>query len=111
MSSIGWMCGLVSVLCVAAFAASVRAQSAPKNVAVGQRLASEHCARCHVAVLNGEAGWTDAPSFAAIANRPQTTAAKLSAFIQQPHMHMLDLPLPPVQANAVAAYIISLRAS
>lgn len=79
------------------------------DVAAGHRLADELCSRCHVVAPSGHGSWTDAPDFAAIANRPGMTAAQLSAFIQKPHIDMLNLQRPPREANDLAAYIMSLR--
>ncbi len=78
-------------------------------MAAGQGLADRLCARCHVITPGGGASWTDAPAFASIANRPGVTAAKLSVFIQGPHLHMLNTNRPADQANEIAAFIMSLR--
>lgn len=56
-----------------------------------------------------QSGWTDAPSFAATADRPGTTPAWLQDFIRQPHMHMLNLPRSQADAADIAAYILSLK--
>lgn len=101
--------GVIAAACLAVVAQCGDAQSAPNNVVTGQKLAEQYCAQCHVIVPGGPAGWTDAPSFEAIANRPGTTAAKLSAFIQKQHMHMLNTARPRGEADAIAAYIVSLR--
>ena len=71
--------------------------------------AQRYCDECHVIERNGPAGWTSAPSFAAIADKPTTTAASLRAFIQKPHMDMLNLARSPPEAADLAAYILSLR--
>ncbi len=54
-------------------------------------------------------GWTDAPPFEEIANRPGTSIATLSAIIGKPHMNMLHTGRPPNEAHAIAAYIMTLR--
>ena len=79
------------------------------SVAHGQKLAQSYCDECHVIVRNGPAGWTSAPSFAAIADKPTTTAASLRAFIEKPHMNMLNLARSPSEAADLAAFILSLR--
>ncbi|OYV33933.1 MAG: hypothetical protein B7Z80_22615 [Rhodospirillales bacterium 20-64-7] len=56
-------------------------------------------------------GWTEAPAFEALANRPGTTVAALSAVIQKPHMKMLNTGRPPKEAQAIAAHIMTLRHS
>lgn len=83
--------------------------SAAAQVATGKTIAEQSCARCHIVAPGGGTGWTDAPPFQALADRDGASSAKLSAFIQQPHMHMLDTARPPAEANALAAYIMSLR--
>jgi len=79
------------------------------SVSEGHNLAQQVCASCHVTVPNGHASWTDAPSFASIANRSGITQQWLTEFIQKPHMHMLMEHYTPVQANDIAAYILSQR--
>ena len=80
-----------------------------RDTAAGKRLAEQYCVSCHVIVPSGQRGWTDAPSFQAIAGRPGVTAAQLSAVIQQPHTKMLNDQRRKTEADAIAAYIVSLR--
>jgi mono/diheme cytochrome c family protein len=102
--------GALAGLCLAVVAHAACAQTPPANVAAGQALADRFCSNCHVIAANGQGSWTDAPNFDVIANRDDVSAAKLSAFIQQPHLHMLNTGLLPVRdADAIAAYIVSLR--
>jgi mono/diheme cytochrome c family protein len=75
----------------------------------GYRLAQPVCGTCHAIVPNGPASWTDAPSFESIASRPGMTQQWLAGFIRKPHMHMLMDQYTSVQANDIAAYILSLR--
>ena len=79
------------------------------NVAEGNRLAERLCSQCHVTTRDGPAGWTDAPSFATIADKPTTTSASLQAFIQKPHMDMFNLARNPAEAADLAAFILSLK--
>ncbi len=79
------------------------------DVAKGHALAQANCARCHVVTASGKAGWTNAPSFGSIANRPTTTMASLEQVVEQPHMKMVNLPRSPAEARQIAAYIMSLR--
>lgn len=99
---------LIAVACLALAPHAVFADPAPKTTA-GQKLAQQYCAECHVIAPNGKRGWTDAPAFDAIANRPGTTAQTLAAVIERPHMHMENTERPPAEANEIAAYILSLR--
>lgn len=85
------------------------AQTPRGDVAAGQRLAVQLCVRCHVVPPNQGAGWTDAPTFAAIAQRPTTTARWLQDIIEKPHEHMAGTGLDPTQSADLAAYILSLR--
>ena len=54
------------------------------SVADGHQPASGLCARCHVIERGGGSGWTDAPSFESIANRPGVTGAWLSDVVLAP---------------------------
>ncbi len=101
---------------IAAFALMAHAQEARgrPDVAAGDRLAAQICDECHVvggqpdtpSILRGYG-----PSFFAIANKPDTTAQSLRAFLLHPHA-FARMPYPdltPKQAADVAAYILSLR--
>jgi cytochrome c len=98
-----------ATVCLAMSTQSANAQSATKNAAAGQALAQQYCAECHMVVPSSKRGWTDAPAFVEIASRQGTTQAKLSAFIQKPHMHMLNSGRLPHEADTISAYIMSLR--
>lgn len=99
----------VTTVFVVASAQYANAQSTTKNIAAGQALSQRYCIECHIVVPSSKRGWTDAPSFVEIANREGVTRAKLSGFIQQPHMHMLNTGRPPHEADEIGAYIMSLR--
>ena len=90
-------------------AAAVSAHAQPAGVAAGRQLALQNCQECHAVAPSGRGGWTDAPSFAAIAGRPHVSAAALSEIIQKPNADMLHLQRPKDEADAIAAYIVSLR--
>jgi mono/diheme cytochrome c family protein len=111
---------LTAARCVLAASALVlagtgaHAQPAPAgraaaDVTDGRALAEVYCARCHVVARNVQGGWNAAPPFDAIANSENTNAARLIAFIQKPHMQMLETGRPIGEARALAAYIMSLR--
>ncbi|MCP3476635.1 cytochrome c [Bradyrhizobium sp. CCGUVB1N3] len=75
----------------------------------GHRLAEAWCKSCH-AIQPQIAGMSDqAPPFAAIANRPGTTALSLKVFLKTSHQNMPNLVIAPDQAEALANYILSLR--
>ncbi|HBK06949.1 MAG TPA: cytochrome C [Acetobacteraceae bacterium] len=103
-----WFCAAAAA--VGLLVVQFRAFAAPPSkTQAGQTLAEQYCARCHMIAPSASKGWTDAPAFDAIANRPTTTLANLTTFIQQPHMHMLNTGRPPAEASALATYILSLR--
>ena len=79
------------------------------SVADGHQLASGLCARCHVIERGGGSGWTDAPSFESIANRPEVTGARLSNVVLTPHKKMSVNTYSRAEASSIAAYIMSLR--
>jgi cytochrome c len=81
----------------------------PPEAAAGLKLAQQYCTRCHQVAPSSKKGWTDAPAFEVIANRPGTTTAGLDATIQKPHMKMLNTERPPGEANEIAVYIMTLR--
>jgi mono/diheme cytochrome c family protein len=79
------------------------------DVSEGRTLAQTVCGKCHEVVSSGT-GWTSAPSFAAIANKPTTTMASLEAIIQAPHPKMSPgATRSPSEAADLAAYILSLK--
>ena len=79
------------------------------DVSEGRTLAQTVCSKCHEVVTKG-AGWTNAPSFAAIANKPTSTTASLEYIIQTPHPKMLSSAARSAREAAdLAAYILSLR--
>ncbi len=109
---VGWRAlTLGAVLFVLPLTAAEAADVAPPpgNPKAGYALAWFYCTECHVITRDAQAGWTDAPSFAVIADRPTTTSVWLQAFLQMPHMHMLNLPRSRVDAADIAAYILSLK--
>ncbi|MDR3531894.1 MAG: hypothetical protein P4L90_15270 [Rhodopila sp.] len=100
---------MLTVLAVIGLPRSVVAQPVPNTAEAGKKLAEQYCVTCHVITPSATKGWTDAPTFAAIANRPGVTAAQLSAVAQKPHMNMLNDRRPKDEADAMATYILSLR--
>ena len=90
--------------------ASARGDAAEMSrAAMGARVAKTSCAMCHVVAPGQGSSWTDAPTFEAIANNPATTARGIIAFLQKPHMHMLQYRQGRSHAADIAAYILSLR--
>ena len=79
------------------------------RASAGQRLAQAWCKYCHAiyATTAGVAGHP--PDFAAIANRPSTTALSLKVFFKTSHRNMPNLVIAPDQADDLANYILSLK--
>jgi cytochrome c len=98
---------VIAAACLALVPRCVFAES-PK-AAAGLKLAQQYCVECHQVVPSDRKGWTDAPDFDAIANRPGATIVSLDATIEKPHMKMLNTQRPPAEANEIATYIMSLR--
>jgi mono/diheme cytochrome c family protein len=100
----------VLALCLAGIVhAAIAAPRPSRAAAQGYRLAQAWCQSCH-AIEPHRAGLFDiAPSFQAIADRKGTTALSLRVFWQTSHQNMPNLVIAPDQADALAAYILSLR--
>jgi mono/diheme cytochrome c family protein len=85
----------------------------------GEHVARLVCSACHIVARDQEFPpmlRPPAPSFETIANRPAITSQAVRHFVLQTHwdlktlpMHMPDPMLPTPDANAVAAYVLSLR--
>lgn len=83
--------------------------AAAQDPGVGGRLAVRWCMACHVVEPNPPRATDAAPSFAAIAARPDTTAASLDRYLSKGHTLMPDFSLSVAERNALIAYILSLR--
>ena len=81
----------------------------PRTVAEGHRLAQAWCQSCHAVEPNMAGFFDEAPSFQAIAERNGTTALSLKVFWRTSHHTMPNLVIAPDQAEALSAYILSLR--
>jgi mono/diheme cytochrome c family protein len=101
------VCGLAAALTLAMMSVSAAAES--RDVAAGRGIAEQRCGECHVVAAGSGGGWTNAPSFAQVANRPQTSTAWLTHFIPQQHAHMLNYKFSESQLRQISAYIMSLR--
>ena len=76
---------------------------------VGGKLAIRWCMACHVVEPNPRTASDSAPSFQAIAARPETTAASLDRYLSTGHTLMPDFSLSSPERNALVAYILSLH--
>jgi mono/diheme cytochrome c family protein len=113
---------MAAALYCAAGMASASAESAPAGksvVARGEQLSRLLCPACHVVAADQEFApilRQRTPSFAEIANRPDTSATSLQRFISTTHwdektipMQMPNPGLSKEEMKAVTAYILSLR--
>ena len=102
---------VVAALLAVLGAAPARAAADPQ-VQKGHDLAVQFCAACHVVAPDqGRAPLLKppAPPFTAIANRTDTSANSLQAFLRVPHGKMPNPMLAEYQVTALTAYIMSLR--
>ena len=84
--------------------------AAAQGPGVGGTLAEHWCMGCHVIErepLTAAPG--GAPSFSAIAAKPDTTAASLGRYLSSGHTRMPDFALSRSERDALVAYILSLR--
>lgn len=101
-----WMATIAAILMAgtgAAWAADIG------EAGRGREIARHWCAECHditgalPRVLDGP------PSFVSVANKPETTATGLRAFLHTPHAQMPDLALSREETDHMIAYILSLK--
>ncbi|MBR0719504.1 c-type cytochrome [Bradyrhizobium liaoningense] len=84
-------------------------RSAARAAEDGHRLAQAWCQTCHAIEPHMTGLFDAAPSFQAIADRKGTTALSLKVFWRTSHQNMPNLVIAPDQADALAAYILSLK--
>ncbi|MDE5444104.1 cytochrome c [Bradyrhizobium sp. CSA207] len=84
---------------------------AQRTASEGHRLAQAWCQTCHAVEPHMPGLFDQAPSFQAIADRHGTTALSLKVFWRTSHQTMPNLVITPEQADALAAYILSLRSN
>ncbi|WP_146006656.1 c-type cytochrome [Bradyrhizobium forestalis] len=85
------------------------AGASSRTIAEGHRLAQAWCQSCHAVEPHMAGFFDEAPSFQAIADRHGTTALSLKVFWRTSHQNMPNLVISPEQAEALSAYILSLR--
>ncbi|HUN98755.1 MAG TPA: cytochrome c [Bradyrhizobium sp.] len=80
------------------------------DAAHGEILAQKWCIHCHIISSSQKSSVSiGAPSFAAIANRPDENPKWISNFLQAPHPPMPDPQLSRSEINDLIAYIRSQR--
>jgi mono/diheme cytochrome c family protein len=98
----------VLFLCAAAIGPAGAEQQ--PNPRIGERLARQWCASCHLVVSDQRTPAPDtAPPFASIAARPNMTAGVLRTIIQMPYPRMPQIALSRDEVAHVIAYILSLK--
>jgi cytochrome c len=110
-----WLHIAIAIICAIAALLFVRIHNAggvtlPSDSA-GHRLAEAWCQSCHAIEAAGAGTRGGAPDFAAIANRPSTTALSLKVFFKTSHNRMPNLIIAPDQAEDLTNYILSLKRS
>ncbi|MBL8665779.1 MAG: c-type cytochrome [Candidatus Odyssella sp.] len=100
---------LFGLLAAAAWASPAFAQQQP-DARIGERLARQWCASCHLVAADQRAPAPDtAPPFASIAARPSATPGALRTIIQMPYPRMPQIALTRDEVEHVIAYIASLK--
>ena len=88
----------------------VHAEDIPGDVVAGRELVIKECTKCHSISPEQRAMRLEAaPGFDEIANKPQTTAISLRAFLQQSHPTMPNFMLTEAERDNAIAYILSLK--
>jgi mono/diheme cytochrome c family protein len=80
-------------------------RSLAADVDNGETLAKRWCTSCHVVSGEQRKGTDAAPSFAAIASRPDFNEDKLAFFLLEPHPKMANMALSRIETRNLAAYI------
>lgn len=87
--------------------AQALAQDVGADIAAGHHIADQWCSACHKIDAASTGGL--APAFPEVANLPSTTALSLTVFLRTSHTKMPNVQLTQAQADAVVAYILSLK--
>lgn len=105
-------------VCMVGVDATAQEFKAPANVQAGRLVALQTCAACHTVSAGSQMKPNlnpPAPNFGRIANRPDTTAESLLAFLKTKHQSVANWRLMPgvkttdEQDRAVVDYIMSLK--
>lgn len=99
---------LTMVLLLAGVAVTGRAAEVG-NPQTGREIAARWCAECHDLAVPPVQMRDKPPPFASVANRAETTAAGLRAFLQTPHAEMPDLALSRDETDHVIAFILGMK--
>jgi mono/diheme cytochrome c family protein len=86
------------------------AGGARADTAKGEMLAAQICAPCHAIRPGQPSPKPDAPPFAAIAAKGSYNIFTLRSFLRTPHWTSANLSLRTEDNEAIASYVISLKA-
>ena len=100
--------GFLLVIGLLAIGPTMAADGITPDARQGRAIAEAWCAGCHA--VSSEGGGADAaPTFRAIANAPDFSAAGVRNFVARPHPPMPRLDLTKGQIEDLTAYIRTLR--
>lgn len=87
------------------------ARANDEEIAYGQTLVEENCARCHGVTLNDRSLHTDAPAFRSLSQRYpiEALAEALAEGISTGHPDMPEFVASPEQIGAIIAYLQSIN--
>lgn len=107
--------GLVILIALAAFflirmRAAGGAAVAESSISEGHRLADAWCSGCHIIGPHLLEMPGPPPSFQTVANQPGITVLALKVFFRTSHKNMPNIVISPAQSEALANYILSLKA-
>ena len=97
---------LVAFVAATTFAQQSLAAGDPER---GAKLAIEWCSSCHLVSERQTSATTEAPPFAAIAQRSSDELSALAGFLADPHPPMPDFSLTRQEIRDLLAYIASLK--
>ncbi len=93
---------------VVAIAGGAFAQGRAPDPAIGETLAKQWCAQCHVVDEGATPGADAGPPFAALARDPKKSESALRGFLHDPQQPMPPLDLSKQDIDDLVAYILSL---
>lgn len=97
---------LMSILVAGVTTVGARAAGDP---GLGERVARQWCANCHIVAADQTSGNPDVPTFFEIARNPLMAGEKLGEFLIDPHPVMPDMALTRNEVDNLVSYIRSLE--
>jgi mono/diheme cytochrome c family protein len=105
-------CGLAAAVAAGLLAAcTIHGEDADQPLAAaGGDYARARCASCHAVAAGAQTSPNPAaPAFQALADRADMSRVGLAALLRTPHRSMPDLIVAPADADALYAYLESIR--